>query len=100
MQINKKTNSNADLKVYDRKIYSGAVGFTSGFSREIAHGGSTNYCWAIDRTSNNHDDIQAIIIIQASHPRLVDRLLPASTTITPHIDRYPACIQCIKFMEK
>ena len=22
----------------------------------------------------------------------VDRLLPASTTITPHIDRYPACI--------
>ena len=22
-----------------------------------------NYCWAIDRTSNTHDDIQAMIII-------------------------------------
>ena len=42
---------------------------------------------------------KAMINIQASRPRLVDRLLPASTTITPHIDRYPACIQCIKFME-
>ena len=41
-----------------------------------------------------HPDIQAL------RPRQVDRLLPASTTITPHIDRYPACIQCIKFMEK
>ena len=41
-----------------------------------------NYCWEIDRTSNNHDDIQAMIIIQASCPRLVDRLLSASTTIT------------------
>ena len=37
------------------------------------------------RTSNNYDDIQAMIITYASHPRLVDRLLPASTTITPHI---------------
>ena len=54
-----------------------------------------NYCWIIDRTSNNHDDIRAMIIIQASRPRLVDRLLLASTTITPHIDRYPACILCI-----
>ena len=41
-----------------------------------------------------------MIIIQTSRPRLVDRLLPASNTITPHIARYPACIQCIKFMEK
>ena len=47
-----------------------------------------NYRWEIDRTSNNHDDIQAMIIIQASRPRLVDRLMPACTTITPHIDRY------------
>ena len=79
----------------------GAVGFTSGFSQEkIANGGKTNYCWEIDRTSNNYEDIQAMIITQASRPRLVNWLLPASTTITPHIDRYPACIQCIKFMEK
>ena len=77
-----------------------AVGFTSGFSREKQQMMGKNYCWAIDRTSNNHDDIQVMIIIQASCPRLVDRLLPASTSITPHIDRYPACIQCIKFMEK
>ena len=35
-----------------------------------------NYCWAIDRTSNNHDDIQAMIIIQVSRPRLVDRVTP------------------------
>ena len=24
-----------------------------------------NYCWAIDRTSNTYDDIQAMIIIKA-----------------------------------
>ena len=29
---------------------------------------------------------------QASRPRQVDRNDSASTTITPHIDRYPACI--------
>ena len=77
----------------------GVVGFTSGFCQKNSKLWENNYCWAIDRTSNNHDDIEAMIIIQASRPRLVDRLLPASTTITPHIDRYPACIQCIKFME-
>ena len=38
MQINKKTNSNIDLKIYDEKIDPGAIDFTSGFSREIAHG--------------------------------------------------------------
>ena len=43
---------------------------------------------------------KAMINIEESRPRLVDRLLPASTTITPHIDYYPACTQCIKFMEK
>ena len=79
----------------------GAVDFTSGFSREkTANDGGSNYCWAIDRTSNNYDDIQEMIITQASRPRLVDRNDSASTTITPHIDCYPACIQCIKFMEK
>ena len=78
----------------------GSVGFTSGFSLEKQQMVEKYYCWTIDRTSNNHDDIQAMIIIQASRPRLVDRLLPASTTITPHIDHYPACIQCIKFKEK
>ena len=79
----------------------GAVGFTSGFSQEKnSKLWVKKLLWAIDITSNNHDDIQAMIIIQASRPRLLDRLLPASTTITQHIDRYPACIQCIKFMEK
>ena len=34
MQINKKANSNIDLKIYDEKIDPGAVDFTSGFSRE------------------------------------------------------------------
>ena len=51
----------------------GAVGFTSGFSREKQQMmGEKNYCLVIDRTSNNHDDIQAMIITQASRPRLVD----------------------------
>ena len=31
------TNSNIDLKIYDEKIYSGAVDFTSGFSLEKYH---------------------------------------------------------------
>ena len=35
----------------------GAVGFTSGFSRENSKQWENNYCWAIDKTSNNHDDI-------------------------------------------
>ena len=34
MQIKKKANTNVDLKIYDGKIDPGAVGFTSGFSRE------------------------------------------------------------------
>ena len=34
MQINKKANSNIDLKIYEEKIDPGAVDFTSGFSRE------------------------------------------------------------------
>ena len=34
MQINKKANSNIDLKIYDEKIDLGAVDYTSGFSRE------------------------------------------------------------------
>ena len=37
MQINKKANSNVDLKVYDEKIDLGDVDFTSGFSREKQH---------------------------------------------------------------
>ena len=41
----------------------GAVDFTSGFSQEITHDGQTNYCWPIDRTSNNYDNIQAMINI-------------------------------------
>ena len=39
MQMNKKANSNVDRKVYDRKIDPGVVGFTSGFSQQIAHSG-------------------------------------------------------------
>ena len=40
------------------------VGFTTGFSREKkSKRWENNYCWAIDRTTNNHDDIQAMIII-------------------------------------
>jgi hypothetical protein len=34
MQINKKANSNIDLKVYHGKIDPGAVDFTRGFSGE------------------------------------------------------------------
>ena len=41
----------------------GAVGFTSGFSQENSKRWENNYCWVIDRISNNHDDIQAVIII-------------------------------------
>ena len=69
------------MKIYDEKIDPGAVDFTSGFSREKQHTVG-NYCWAIDRTSNNYDDIQAMIIIQASRPRLVNRLLPASSVLS------------------
>ena len=32
MQINKKANSNIDLKIYDEKIDPGGVDFTNGFS--------------------------------------------------------------------
>ena len=39
MQIKEKAIRNVLLKVYDRKIESRAVVFTSGFSREIANGG-------------------------------------------------------------
>ena len=78
----------------------GAVDFTSGFSRENSNSGQTNYCWAIDREANNYDDIQGNDRTQVSRPRLVDRNDSAFTTITPHIDHYPSCIQCIKFMEK
>ena len=62
MQIKKQAKSNIYLKIYDGKIDSGAVDFTSGFSRE-------NSIWWVnklllgDRTSNNYDDIQATIII-------------------------------------
>ena len=34
MQINKKVNSNIDLKIYDEIIDLGLVDFTSGFSQE------------------------------------------------------------------
>ena len=37
MQINKKANSNIDLKVYNDKIDPGAVDFTTSFSREKQH---------------------------------------------------------------
>ena len=51
--------------------------------------------------AQSYDDIQGNdYAIQASRPCQVDRLLRAYTTITPHIDRYPTCIQCIKFMQK
>ena len=65
---------------------------------KIAYDGQTNYCWSIDRKANNYDDIQGNdhVYIQTSRLRLVDQNDSASTTITPHIDRYPACIQSIK----
>ena len=57
MQI-KKANSDVDLKVYDGKIDPGDVDFNSGFSQRNSTPWVTNYCWATDRRSNNHDDIQ------------------------------------------
>ena len=49
-----------------KQITTISVVFTSGFSGEkIAYGGLTNYCWGIERTSSNHDVIQAMIMIGA-----------------------------------
>ena len=45
------------------KIDPGAVGFTSGFSRENSKWWENIYYWEIDRTSHNQDDIQAMIIV-------------------------------------
>ena len=66
------------------KIDPGAIGFTSGFSQEHKYS-----------TVGEQITVEQLTK-QASRPRQVDRLLPASTTITPLIDRYPACIQSIK----
>ena len=46
----------------------------------------------MDRKANNYDGIQGNDDTQASRPRQVDRNDSTSTTITPHIDRYPTCI--------
>ena len=57
--------SRSQRQIYEKEDL-GAVGFTSGFSREKQQTVGkqiTDYCWAIDRTSNNYDDIQAMIII-------------------------------------
>ena len=37
------------------------------------------------------DDYCSLIIQASQRPREVDRLQRASTAITPHMDRYPAC---------
>ena len=42
---------------------------------------------------------KAMIMNKASRPCQVDRNNSASTTITPHIDRYPTCIYNIKFIK-
>jgi len=58
-----KAKRKQDRKQYDGKETPGAVGFTSGFSQIKIAMVENFYCWAIDRTSNNHDDIQAMIYI-------------------------------------
>ena len=69
------------------------IGFTSGFSQE--HKYST-----VGEQITVEQLTELSIVMRISRydhvyrhrPRQVDRLLPASTTITPFIDRYPACI--------
>ena len=76
------------------KIEPGAIGFTSGFSQE--HKYST-----VGEQITVEQLTELSIVMRISRydhvyrhprPRQLDRLLPASTTITPLIDRYPACI--------
>ena len=63
------------------KIDPGAIGFTSGFSQEHKY-------------STVGEQITVEQLTELSIVMRISRydLLPASTTITPHIDRYPACI--------
>ena len=74
------------------RIDPGAIGFTSGFSQEH------KYSMVGEQITVEQLIEKRIIMrcIQASRPRQVDRNDSASTTITPLIDRYPACIQSIK----
>ena len=71
----------------------GAIDFTSGFSQEHKY-----FTMGEQITVEQLTELSIVMRISrydhvyASRPRQVDRLLPASTTITPHIDRYPACI--------
>ena len=54
----------------------------------------------IKKRKVNYDDIQGNdYAIQASRLCQVDRNDSASTTVTPHINRYPAGIQRIKFIK-
>ena len=75
------------------KIDPGAIGFTSGFSHEHKY-------FTVGEQITVEQLTELSIVMRISrydhvyrhHVREVDRLLPASTTITPLIDRYPACI--------
>ena len=72
----------------------GARGFTRGFSREH------KYSMVGEQITVEKLTELSIVMrisrydhVYRHHVRdKVGRLLPASTTITPHIDRYPACI--------
>ena len=84
-----KDANKSRLKAYMIKDRPGAIGFTSGFSQD-----SINI--TVGEKITVEQLIEKRIIMRLSRHdhvyRQVDRLLPASTTITPHIDRYPACI--------
>ena len=71
-----------------------AISFTSGFSQDsisITVGEQITIEQLIEKCIvmriSRHDHVY-----KAPLPRQVDRNDSTSTTITPHIDRYPACI--------
>ena len=79
-------------KINMMKIDPGAIGFTSGFSQEHKY-------FTVGEQITVEQLTELSIVMRISrydhvyrHPRQVDRLMPASTTITPLIDRYPTCI--------
>ena len=70
----------------------GAIGFTRGFSLERKHTvGEQITIEQLIETCKVMTICKAIMHIGIT-PCQVDQLLPASTTITLLIDRYPACI--------
>ena len=73
------------------RIDTGAIGFTSGFSQE--HKYST-----VGEQITVEQLTELSIVMRISRHDHVYRhhVLPASTTITPLVDRYPACIYSIK----